>query len=150
MDGCREHGAAYDLFATVPTRASAIRRSRTVKYMLIMQLNPAALDALTEEQREQVMTGHGAFMETIKASGELVETHALAEPAQSVVVRGQGGVPVVTDGPFLETKEFMGGFYVVECATRERAIELAGLIPDSAVDGLGVEVRPIVFSAGPQ
>jgi hypothetical protein len=56
----------------------------------------------------------------------------------------------VTDGPFLEAKEFMGGFYVVECATRERAIELAGLIPDSAIDGLGVEVRPIVFSAGPQ
>jgi hypothetical protein len=52
--------------------------------------------------------------------------------------------------PFLEAKEFMGGFYVVECATRERAIELAGLIPDSAVDGLGVEVRPIVYSAGPR
>ena len=121
-----------------------------MKYMLIMQLNPAAFDALTEEQREQVMTGHGAFMETIKASGEMVETHALAEPAQSAVVRGRGGVPVVTDGPFLETKEFMGGFYVVECATRERAIELAGLIPDSAVDGLGVQVRPIVFSAGPR
>ena len=82
----------------------------------------------------------------------MVETQALADPAQSVVVRGRGGVPVVTDGPFLETEEVMIGSYVVECATRERAIELAGLIPDSAVDvdGLGVEVAPIVFSAGPQ
>jgi hypothetical protein len=121
-----------------------------VKYMLIMQSNPAAFDALTEEQRQEVMSGHGGFMETIRESGEMVETHALAEPAQTAVVRGRDGAPVVTDGPYLETKEFMGGFYVVECDTRERAIELAGLIPDSSVDGLAVEVRPIVFSAGPQ
>lgn len=121
-----------------------------MKYMLIMQLNPAAFDALTEEQREEVMNGHGAFMETIRASGEMVETHALAEPAQSAVVRGREGVPVVTDGPFLEAKEFMGGFYLVECETRERAIELAALIPDAAIDGMGIEVRPVVFSAGPR
>jgi hypothetical protein len=120
-----------------------------VKYMLIMQLNPAALDALTEEQRKEIMEGHGAFMETIKASGEMVETNALAEPAQSAVVRVRDGVPVVTDGPYLEAKEFMGGYYIVDCATRERALELAALIPDTAVDGLGIEVRPVVFTAGP-
>jgi hypothetical protein len=120
-----------------------------VKYMLIMQMNPVALDALTEEQRDEVMNGHGAFMDTIKASGEMVETDALAEPAQSAVVRVRDGVPVVTDGPYLEAKEFMGGYYIVDCATRERALELAAMIPDAAVDGLGIEVRPIVFSAGP-
>jgi hypothetical protein len=120
-----------------------------VKYMLIMQLNPAAFDALTEEQRKEIMEGHGAFMDTIKASGEMVETHALAEPAQSAVVRVRDGVPVVTDGPYLESKEFMGGYYIVDCATRERALELAALIPDAGVEGLGIEVRPIIFSAGP-
>jgi hypothetical protein len=120
-----------------------------VKYMLIMQLNPAAFDALTEEQRKEIMEGHGAFMDTIKASGEMVETNALAEPAQSAVVRVRDGVPVVTDGPYLESKEFMGGYYVVDCATRERALELAALIPDAGVEGLGIEVRPIIFSSGP-
>jgi hypothetical protein len=120
-----------------------------VKYLLIMQLNPAALDALTEEQRKEIMEGHGAFMDAIKASGEFVETHALAEPAQSAVVRVRDGVPVVTDGPYLESKEFMGGYYIVDCATRERALELAALIPDAGVDGLGIEVRPVIFSAGP-
>jgi hypothetical protein len=120
-----------------------------VKYMLIMQLNPAAFDALTEEQRNAIMDGHGAFMDTIKASGEMVETHGLAEPAQSGVVRVRDGVPVVTDGPYLESKEFMGGYYIVDCDSRERALELAAMIPDAAVDGLGIEVRPIVFSAGP-
>jgi hypothetical protein len=121
-----------------------------VKYMLIMQLNPAAFEALTEEQRNEIMAGHGAFMETIKASGEMVETNALAEPAHSAVVRVRDGVPVVTDGPYLEAKEFMGGYYIVDCTTRERALELAAMIPDAGVEGLGIEVRPIVFSAGPE
>ncbi len=120
-----------------------------MKYMLIMQVNPVVLDALTEEQRNAVMEGHGAFMDAIKASGEMVETNALAEPARSAVVRVRDGVPVVTDGPFLEAKEFMGGYYLVDCASRERALELAALIPDAGVDGLGIEVRPVVFSAGP-
>jgi hypothetical protein len=120
-----------------------------MKYMLIMQLNPAAFDALTDAQRKEIMDGHQAFMDTIKASGEMVETHALAEPAQSAVVHVRGGVPVVTDGPYVESKEFMGGYYIVDCATRDRALELAALIPDAGIEGLGIEVRPIIFSAGP-
>jgi hypothetical protein len=120
-----------------------------VKYMLIMQINPAALDALTDAQREELMNGHSAFMDTIRASGEMVETQALGMPADSAVVRVRDGVPVVTDGPYLEAKEFMGGYYVVDCASRERALELAAMIPDAHLDGLGIEVRPIVFSAGP-
>ncbi|GAA1248929.1 YciI family protein [Pseudonocardia aurantiaca] len=120
-----------------------------MKYMLIMQINPVALDALTDEQREEIMKGHGAFVDTIKASGEMVETHALGIPADSAVVRVRDGQPVVTDGPYLEAKEFMGGYYIVDCETRERALELAALIPDAGVEGLGIEVRPIMFSSGP-
>ena len=120
-----------------------------MKYMLIMHINPAAFDALTEEQREEIMAGHEVFMETIGASGEMVETSALGEPSQSAVVRARDGVPVATDGPYLEAKEFMGGYYIVDCATRERAIELAALIPDARVDGLAIEVRPVVHTAGP-
>ena len=120
-----------------------------MKYMLIMQLNPAAFDALTDEQKNEIMNGHGAFMQTIKDSGEMVGTRALAEPAQSAVVRVRDGVPVVTDGPYLEAKEFMGGYYIVDCESRERALELAAMIPDAGVEGLGIEVRPIMFSAGP-
>ena len=120
-----------------------------MKYMLIMQINPVALDALTDEQREEIMNGHGAFMDTIKTSGEMVETHALGMPADSAVVRVRDGVPVVTDGPYLEAKEFMGGYYIVDCETRERALELAALIPDAGLEGMGIEVRPIMFSSGP-
>jgi hypothetical protein len=133
----------------VPVGGTDSARRPAVKYMLIMQINPVALDALTDEQREEIMSGHGAFIDTIKASGEMVETHALGMPADSAVVRVRDGVPVVTDGPYLEAKEFMGGYYIVDCETRERALELAALIPDAGVEGLGIEVRPIVFSSGP-
>jgi hypothetical protein len=119
-----------------------------VKYLLIMHRNPAVLDALTEEQMKAVMDGHGAFMDTIRESGELIITQALADPANSAVVRVRDGVPVVTDGPYLEAKEYLCGYYLVDCESRERALELAALIPDSGIEGLGIEVRPVMFSAG--
>jgi hypothetical protein len=58
------------------------------------------------------------------------------------------GQPVVTDGPYAEAKEYMAGFYLVDVESRERAYELAAKIPDAAVEGLAVEVRPVMFSAG--
>jgi hypothetical protein len=119
-----------------------------VKYVLIMQVNPEVLDSLTEAQQQAVGDGHGSFMETITASGELISTHALGDPSISAVVRGGKGQPVVTDGPFAEAKEFMGGFYLVDVESRERAVELAKQIPDTAIEGLAIEVRPVMFSAG--
>ncbi|GAA4235823.1 hypothetical protein FHR32_008512 [Streptosporangium album] len=117
-----------------------------MKFMLIMHNNPQIWDALTAEERNEVMSGHGPFMETIKKSGEIISTTALADPSQSAVVRVRGGVPAVTDGPYLEAKEYLGGYYLVECDSRERALELAALIPDAGVEGLGIEVRPVLFA----
>src|SRR6202050_3970092 len=120
-----------------------------MKFLLIMNVNTAVLDALTEDERNQIGAGHGAFMDTITKSGELIITQALADPSQSAVVRVRGGQSVVTDGPFLEAKEYVGGFYLIDCENKERAIELAAIIPDAKIEGLGVEVRQIMFSAGP-
>jgi hypothetical protein len=119
-----------------------------MKFLLLLHNNPAALDALTEDQRSALMNGHGDFIKTIQESGELIVTQALADPSNSAVVRVHDGVPVVTDGPYLEAKEFLGGYYLVDCADRDRALELAAMIPDASIDGLGVEVRPVMFSAG--
>ncbi|NRQ33023.1 hypothetical protein HII36_14405 [Nonomuraea sp. NN258] len=119
-----------------------------MKFLLMMQSNPEVWESLPEEVRNEVMGGHGPFMKAIQESGEMIGTNALADPANSVSVRGRGGVPVVTDGPYLEAKEYMGGYYLVDCESRERAVELAKQIPDSRIDGLGVEVRQIMFSAG--
>jgi hypothetical protein len=119
-----------------------------MKFLLLLHNNPGVLDALTEDQRSALMNGHGDFIKTIQESGELIVTQALADPSNSAVVRVHDGVPVVTDGPYLEAKEFLGGYYLVDCADRDRALELAAMIPDASIDGLGVEVRPVMFSAG--
>jgi hypothetical protein len=119
-----------------------------MKFLLIMHVNPAVLDALTEEERGEIGAGHGAFIDTIKKSGEMITTQALADPSQTAVVRVRGGQPVVTDGPYLEAKEYLGGFYLIDCESKERAVELAALIPDAKVEGMAVEVRPVMFSDG--
>jgi hypothetical protein len=118
-----------------------------VKYLLIMQVNREVLDALTEEERSAIGDGHAAFMKTIEESGEFILTQALADPSNTKVVHG-GATAAVTDGPFLEAKEFMGGFYLIDCESDERAVELAKLIPDTKIKGLAIEIRPVMFSAG--
>ncbi|GAA4203928.1 YciI family protein [Actinocatenispora rupis] len=119
-----------------------------MQFLISMHINPAVLDALTDEEKAAIGTGHGAFIEDLKASGELITTQALVDPSQAAVVSVRDGQPVVTDGPYLEAKEYLGGFYLVDCENRERAIELAARIPDAAIDGLGVEVRQVMFADG--
>lgn len=119
-----------------------------MKFIISMHINPAVLDALTDDEKAAIGEGHGKFIESIKASGELIVTQALVDPSQAAVVRVRNGQPVVTDGPFLEAKEYLGGFYLVDVESKERAIELAARIPDTGFDGLGVEVRQVMFSDG--
>ena len=119
-----------------------------MKFLISMHINPGVMDALTDEEKAAIGEGHGRFLETVKESGELITTQALVDPSQAVVVSVRGGQPVVTDGPFLEAKEYLGGFYFIDCDSKERAIELASQIPDAAIHGLGVEVRQVMFVEG--
>lgn len=120
-----------------------------MKYLLIMHTNPVIWDSLSEKEKNDVMEGHGPLLEMIKESGEMISTAALAAPTESATVRVRGGVPVVTDGPYLEAKEFLAGYYLVEVESKERAYELAAMIPDASIEGLGIEVRPLIFADGP-
>jgi hypothetical protein len=120
-----------------------------MKFLISLHINPAVMDALTDQEKEAIGAGHGTFIEALRTSGELITTQALVDPSQAAVVSVRNGQPVVTDGPFLEAKEYLGGFYLIDCENKERAIELAAQIPDTAIAGLGVEVRQVMFSAGP-
>ena len=119
-----------------------------MKFLIGMHINPAVLDALTDEEKAAIGEGHGTFIAALKKSGELITTQALADPSQAAVVSVRNGQPVVTDGPFLESKEYLGGFYLVDCENKDRAIELALRVPDAAIEGLGVEVRQVMFADG--
>jgi len=119
-----------------------------MKFLISMHINPAVLDALTEEEMAAIGEGHGRFIEALKSSGEMITTQALVDPSQAAVVSVRNGQPVVSDGPFLESKEYLGGFYLVDCESKQRAVELAAQIPDAAIKGLGVEVRQVMFADG--
>ena len=116
-----------------------------MKYVILMQVDPAVLEQLTPEQQQHLGDGHAAFMAATKESGEFIATQALGDPSRSKVVRGTGGAPEVTDGPFVEAKEFMGGFYLLDVEDEARAVELATQIPDARIPGLALEIRPVVF-----
>jgi hypothetical protein len=120
-----------------------------MQFLISLVINPSVLDALTDEEKTALGEGHGRFIQALKESGELITTQALVDPSQAAVVTVRNGQPVITDGPYLEAKEYLGGFYLVDCEDKARAIELAARIPDAAIDGLGVEVRQVMFADGP-
>ncbi|WP_370950418.1 YciI family protein [Amycolatopsis sp. cg5] len=113
--------------------------------MLIIHMNPDTWAGMDEETQHKVMNGHDAFQEKIRATGEMVGTWALADPDKSSVVRTR----TVTDGPYLEAKEFLAGYYVIETESRDRALEIAAMMPEVEFGGQGIEVREILHYAGP-
>ncbi|MBO0810737.1 MAG: hypothetical protein J2P23_01685 [Microlunatus sp.] len=119
-----------------------------MKFLILMQVDPDVLSGLTEDQQQAIGDGHARFMAETRESGEFVFTQALGDPTQTTTVRGRPGRPEVTEGPFAETKEFLGGYYLIDVESRERAVELAQRIPDAQIDGLALEVRPVMFSEG--
>ena len=97
----------------------------------------------------------GTFMESftrqLTESGELVETRGLTAPVHARRLRLQGGVPVVTDGPYAETEEVLAGYWVVECDSFDRATEIAGRLsqcpgPEGVAERAYADVRPVAES----
>ncbi|PRY02326.1 YciI family protein [Allonocardiopsis opalescens] len=86
-----------------------------------------------------------ALRERLAATGELIASDALTEPAQARTVRVRGGSVAVTDGPFAEVKEHLAGYFLVDCASLDRALEIAALTPVARRSAM--EVRPILDEA---
>jgi len=117
-----------------------------MKYLLMIYMNDSIWETLSEEERNQVFAGHDALIKLLHDSGEFVHTAALSNPTQTRVVRVRDGVTAATDGPYIEAKEYLAGYYTVECETPERAVELAALIPDAR--WAAIEVRPVMEESG--
>jgi hypothetical protein len=113
-----------------------------MKYMLLIYQNPTAWDALSEQDVQGVMQDVDQLMAELTASGEWVGGEGLAPAAQAKIVRVRDGVPAVTDGPFAEAKEQMVGYCIVDCASEERAVEIAARWPDAK--WWAMEVRPMM------
>jgi hypothetical protein len=116
-----------------------------MKYLILIYSNPrsrAVWEELSEVQRVEFGRGHGAFREELAASGELVASEGLADPSLAKRVSVREGRTLTSDGPFAEVKEHLAGFYLIECQSQERAVELAARVPDAFYNE--VEVRPVM------
>jgi hypothetical protein len=83
-----------------------------------------------------------SLTDTLADSGELIVSEGLADPALAKHVSVREGRTITSDGPFAEVKEHLAGFYLVDCESMERAVELAATVPDALTGS--VEVRPVL------
>jgi hypothetical protein len=111
-----------------------------MKYLLMIYNNAAAREP-TEAEFDTLMQGHIALYQELAEAGSVVSSASLINPPAATTVRVQDGVPAVTDGPYLEAKEYLAGYYLVECDSREQAIEIATRIP-CGIHG-AVEIRAV-------
>lgn len=119
-----------------------------MKYLLLIYLSPQTWNALPQEERDRIAREHIELEKELVESGEHVGDNALADPAQARSVRVRDGAAMITDGPYLEAKEHLAGYDLVECDGMERALEIAARIPPARVGA--VEVRPVMDLGGPE
>jgi hypothetical protein len=113
-----------------------------MQYMLMCCINEAQWEATPPARRETIMRDYGALIEDLVKSGRYVAGARLRSTSAATTVREKNGKPAITDGPFAETKEQLGGYHVVECANVDEAIGIAQRIPTLPVGGT-IEVRPV-------
>ncbi len=112
-----------------------------MRYMLMICSDEAAEAAMSPEESSAVMAEYGAFAEEMGTRGVLQGGERLRPTSDATSVQVREGEVLTSDGPFAETKEQIGGYFVVECKDLDEAIEVAAKIPTARAGT--VEVRPI-------
>lgn len=113
-----------------------------MRYMLLIYGNEAHEASLSQEQQQALFAAHLAYAAEMSAQGVMRGGDPLLPTSAATSVRVRGGERAVTHGPFAETAEQLGGYYVVECANLDDALEWAARNPSAAYGT--IEVRPIV------
>ena len=112
-----------------------------MKFLCLAYEEEGALNALTPDEWDALRRETLAYVDTLRRGGHLVITQALQSVRTAAAVRVRGGKLSVTDGPFAETKEMVGGFFLIEAKDRREAIELASRWPSARLGT--IEVRPV-------
>src|ERR671915_2255707 len=118
-----------------------------MKYLCLIYENEKGWEQMPKDQADAVMGEYFAFTDGIRKTGQYVGGDALHPTQTATTVRVRNGKTLTTDGPFAETKEQLGGFYLVEAKDLNEAIQVAARIPSARFGA--IEVRPVVdFSQG--
>lgn len=113
-----------------------------MQYLLLIYGSESRWDKLDGPERNKTLQEFGAFTQSIHKSGHLRGGNELDLTSKATTVRVRNGKPMVTDGPFAETREQLGGYYLVEAKDQEDAIAIAARIPSARWGS--IEVRPII------
>jgi hypothetical protein len=116
-----------------------------MRYILLIHGEERAWDGLTDAERADQYDRYGELQREMEERGHLVAGHEIGPAGSAKMVRIRDGEVTVTDGPFAETKEQLGGYFVVDCDL-EVALAYAAKIP--AAEGGTIEIRPIVEGPG--
>jgi hypothetical protein len=100
-----------------------------MKYLLLIYGNQEKWSSIPAEELTAGIAKQDAWNTRYKESGELLGAYGLGPGAVSRLIQSRDGVPVVTDGPYLEAKEYVGSFYLLDVASEERATEIAAEMP---------------------
>ena len=117
-----------------------------MKFLFLIHHNEGELDAMPEKEMQALVDSALDYVEEIKQSGHFIASNALQRAQTGRIVRVRGGKVTMTDGPFAETKEKLGGFFLIEADNLDEAIAVAARIP-GARKGT-VEVRPVLDLPG--
>lgn len=113
-----------------------------MKYMFMCCCEEKAWTQLPDSERDRIMREYGALIQSLVKSGQFRGGGQLRSTSSATTVRMKGGKLALTDGPFAETKEQLGGYHLVECRDLDEALSIAARIPTLPAGG-AIEVRPL-------
>jgi hypothetical protein len=121
-----------------------------VKYLILIHHNPGAREQFAAMPPDAQAAGMQAYYDLnaeLARTGELISAEALSDRSTATVLSLKGGTVVTSDGPFAESKEMLAGFYLVDVTSLDRALEIAGRLPELQAGAGQVEVRAIMDTA---
>jgi hypothetical protein len=113
-----------------------------MRYLLLCCFDEKEWDAIPESQRGRIMRDYGELMRSLDKSDQHLGSARLQPTSNATTIRGRNGKLAITDGPYAETKEQLGGYHLIECKDLDEAISIAKRIPTIPYGGT-VEVRPL-------
>ena len=113
-----------------------------MQYMCLIYDDEQVWQGMSEDERNTVFGEYGAFTQSIQESGNMVAGDALQPTSTATTVRVTDGETLMTDGPFAETKEQLGGYYLINAKDADEALAIAARIPSARYGS--IEVRPVM------
>lgn len=122
-----------------------------MKYLGLAYWNPEKFAAMAPEDVKALVSQCPPLDKKMQATGKMLVSASLGEPKDWVSLRPRGGRPQITDGPYTEAKEMVGGMFIIEADNREEALRLAAMHPAATLGeagGWGIELIPLDFFLG--